>query len=587
MLNKVISFHVREAMKHKKLAFTSLFFAPTTLLLERYVSPLFIAHVLNQIQTGTVTLESSVALIAGYFAIQIYSQVIGYRINLYAMWTVQTLGSNDLYKLSYDKLSQKSMAFYSDNFTGSLVSKVSRFSFAFSNFWGMVSFNLLFVATSIIATLVGIAFLVWQYAIALAILTVVFIVAVYFGTRFLRPFFKKRSEAYTELSGKVSDALTNIMAIKADANVDYERQRLNQSLDTVYGREMTVRNNFVKISSLYAGIISLMRAGALIASIWAIQSGLANAGVVYICLTYTFNLIEEIWNVVNIQRTYYEIVGDSEEMVELLKEEPSVKNLSNKHLVISKSTLEFDDVSFTHESSKEKDNVKELFSHFSLKIPAKQKLGLVGVSGSGKSTLIKLILRFIDVDDGKILIDGKNIADFTQDSLRENISYVPQEPILFHRSLRENISYSRPDAAIEEITEAAKKAYAMEFIDELPDGLETIVGERGVKLSGGQRQRIAIARAILKDAPILILDEATSALDSESEALIQKALKRLMEGRTTIVIAHRLSTIAQLDRIIVLEKGNVIEDGTHSQLLDNKETYARLWSHQSGGFLEE
>lgn len=580
-------FHVREAMKHKKLAFTSLFFAPTTLLLERYVAPLFIAHILNQIQTGTVTLENSITLIVAYFAIQVYSQVIGYRVNLYAMWTVQTLGSNDLYKLAYDKLSQKSMAFYSDNFTGSLVSKVNRFSFAFSNFWAMVTFNVLFVATSIVATLVGIAFLVWQYAIALAILTVIFIVAVYFGTRFLRPFFRKRSEANTELSGKVSDMLTNIMAVKSDANVDYERHRLNKSLDNVYNREMTVRNNFVKISSIYAGIIALMRAGALIASIWAIQSGLANAGVVYICLTYTFNLIEEIWSVVNIQRSYYEIIGDSEEMVELLEEEPSVKDRSSKPLVISKATLEFDDVSFSHESSKEKSDPKELFSNFSLKIPEKQKLGLVGVSGSGKSTLIKLILRFIDVNKGKILIDNKNIADFTQDSLRENISYVPQEPILFHRTLRENITYSKPDASIEEVTDAAKKAYAMEFIDELPDGLETIVGERGVKLSGGQRQRIAIARAILKDAPILILDEATSALDSESEALIQKALKRLMQGRTTIVIAHRLSTIAQLDRIIVLEKGNVIEGGTHNELLDEKGIYSRLWSHQSGGFLEE
>ncbi len=586
MLNKTMSFHLREAMKHKKLVFVSLFFAPTTLLLERYVSPLFIAHVLNQIQTGTVTLESSIGLIGAYFALQVYSQVIGYRINLYAMWAVQTLGSNDLYRLAYDKLSQKSMAFYSDNFAGSLVSKVSRFSLAFSNFWGMVSFNVLFVATSIIATLVGIAFLVWQYAVVLAILTLLFIVAVYFGTRFLRPFFTKRSEAYTELSGKVSDTITNILAIKADANTGYERRRLNQSLDTVYRREMKVRNNFVKVSSIYAGIVALMRAGALIASIWAIQSGLANAGVVYICLTYTFNLIEEIWNVINIQRSYYEIIGDSEEMVKLLEESPSVKDNSNKPLIVSKPTLEFDNMSFSHEDT-EKFGNKGLFTQFSLTIPAKQKVGLVGVSGSGKSTLIKLILRFIDVNQGKILIDGKNIADYTQDSLRDNISYVPQEPILFHRTLRENISYSKPNATTEEIVDAAKKAYAMEFIDELPQGLDTVVGERGVKLSGGQRQRIAIARAILKDTPILILDEATSALDSESEVLIQKALKDLMQGRTTIIIAHRLSTIAQLDRILVLHKGKIIEDGRHADLLRKRGTYAKLWSHQSGGFLED
>lgn len=220
-------------------------------------------------------------------------------------------------------------------------------------------------------------------------------------------------------------------------------------------------------------------------------------------------------------------------------------------------------------------------------IPAGQKVGLVGHSGAGKTTIVQLLLRFSDVTGGAIKIAGNDIRDITQKSLRENIAYVPQEPMLFHRTLRDNIAYGKQDATDAQIREAARQAHALEFIDSLPDGLGTLVGERGVKLSGGQRQRIAIARAILKDAPILVLDEATSALDSESEKLIQDSLEMLMQDRTSIVIAHRLSTIAKLDRIIVLEKGQIIEDGTHNELLKLNGTYAKLWNHQSGGFIEE
>ncbi len=222
-----------------------------------------------------------------------------------------------------------------------------------------------------------------------------------------------------------------------------------------------------------------------------------------------------------------------------------------------------------------------------LEIAAGEKIGLVGHSGSGKTTLTKLLLRFNDIDGGEILIDGQNIANITQEDLRKCIAYVPQEPLLFHRTIRENIAYANPEASSKDIEEAAKKAYAQEFIEKLPKGYDTLVGERGVKLSGGQRQRVAIARAILKDAPILILDEATSALDSESEKLIQAALWELMKGRTAIVIAHRLSTIQRMDRILVLNDGEVIEQGKHAELLEKNGTYAKLWAHQSGGFIEE
>jgi ATP-binding cassette subfamily B protein len=244
-------------------------------------------------------------------------------------------------------------------------------------------------------------------------------------------------------------------------------------------------------------------------------------------------------------------------------------------------TIDINAMSFSHDKTK-------LFKDFNLHIKQGEKIGLVGHSGSGKTSLTKLLLRFENVDDGSIEINNVNINDVAQDELRHVISYVPQEPLLFHRSLSENISYGKNQATEDEIILAAKNANAHEFIKDLPDGYDTLVGERGVKLSGGQRQRVAIARAMLKDAPILVLDEATSALDSESEQLIQDALWKLMKGRTAIVIAHRLSTIQKMDRIIVLDNGRILEEGSHTELLKKKNGhYARLWKHQSGGFLQD
>lgn len=255
-----------------------------------------------------------------------------------------------------------------------------------------------------------------------------------------------------------------------------------------------------------------------------------------------------------------------------------------KDLHVSDGLIELKDVTFKYSDASENDFV---FENLSLSIKPGEKVGLVGHSGGGKSTLTRMILRFSDLESGSIEIDDQNIAQVKQESLRQNVSYVPQEPLLFHRTIKENIAYGKPEATQKEIISAAKSAYADEFIKSLPNGYETVVGERGVKLSGGQRQRVAIARAILKNAPILILDEATSALDSESEQAIQKAMESLMKDKTTLVVAHRLSTINRLDRILVIDEGRIVEEGSHRLLLSKKGRYAELWSHQSGGFLDD
>ena len=309
--------------------------------------------------------------------------------------------------------------------------------------------------------------------------------------------------------------------------------------------------------------------------------GLGVASIVFL-YSVSNSLLSNVWTINHIMRSMNRSFGDASEMVGILDMPYIVDDKTDAKLEVKKGVVEFSHIYYRHREQK-----MLIFEDFDLKIPAGKTVGLVGVSGSGKTTLTKLLLRFDDVAEGTIYIDGKDIRDITQKSLRESIAYVPQESSLFHRSIFENIAYGKMDATREEVVRAAKLANADEFIRELPNGYDTLVGERGVKLSGGQRQRVAIARAILKDAPILVLDEATSALDSESEALIQEALKNLMKNRTSIVVAHRLSTIAGLDMIVVLSEGRIVEQGSHRELLKKGGEYAKLWSRQSGAFLKE
>jgi ATP-binding cassette subfamily B protein len=312
-------------------------------------------------------------------------------------------------------------------------------------------------------------------------------------------------------------------------------------------------------------------------------SGSFPTATLILIVNYSISMISELGDINHIFKNLNRSLGDASDMTKILDEEDSVKDIPNApELDAKKGKIEFKDITFQHAEAP-----APIFEHFSLNVKPGERIGLVGVSGSGKTTLTKLLLRFADVQEGQILVDGQDISKVKQVSLREAIAYVPQETSLFHRSISENIAYGKPDASEEEIKRAAKLANADIFIKDLPKGYDTLVGERGVKLSGGQRQRVAIARAILKDAPILVLDEATSALDSESEALIQDALLKLMKGRTSIVVAHRLSTIASLDRIVVLRDGKIVEQGSHSELIAKNGAYAHLWSRQSGAFVDD
>jgi ATP-binding cassette subfamily B protein len=322
----------------------------------------------------------------------------------------------------------------------------------------------------------------------------------------------------------------------------------------------------------------------LIAAIYfTAQLGL-QAGAIVVVFTYYTLVTRIFWEINRVYRNIESSVSEAAEFTQLFVDEPLVQDgAAARKLKVNRAAISFEQVDFKY--AEQKDSVNTFLHDFNLEIPSGQKVGLIGPSGGGKTTITKLLLRFVDTDKGQIKIDGQDIKKITQHSLRRAIAYVPQEPLLFHRSLAENIAYGNEEATQDDVVKAAKLSRADEFISQLPQGYQTLVGERGIKLSGGQKQRVAIARAMIKNAPILVLDEATSSLDSESEKYIQEGLWELMKDKTALVIAHRLSTIKHLDRIIVLDNGKIVQDGTHEQLLKKPGIYATLWNHQSGGFL--
>ena len=521
-----------------------------------------------------VILLSSVLLLALHT--QVMHQVLAINFPMRLRWVFHRL------------MLGQSMSFYADEFAGRITTKIMQTALSVREVIFMIVDVLVGVSVYMIGILILAASFEWRLMIPFGLWLLAYIGACVFFVPRLGKIGKAQADARALMTGRVTDAYTNIATVKLFAHTrreaEYARSAMDAFKQTGYA-QMRLVSLFEITNHL---MITLLLLGSAGTALYLWMHGQATAGVVAAVIAMALRLMGYSHWVMWQMTGLFENVGTIQDGINTLTKPRTIVDAPDaKPLAVAHGGITFDNVSFGY-----KDAGRPVIDQLNLTIQPGERIGLIGRSGAGKSTLVNLLLRFHEPQAGHIRIDGQDIALVTQDSLRSNIGMVTQDTSLLHRSMRDNILYGRPDASEDDMLRAAERAEASDFISSLSDrfgrtGYDAQVGERGVKLSGGQRQRVAIARVMLKDAPILLLDEATSALDSEVEAAIQESLDNLMHGKTVIAIAHRLSTIAAMDRLIVMDKGHIVEEGTHQQLLARGGIYAKLWAHQSGGFLAE
>ncbi|MBP9802004.1 ABC transporter ATP-binding protein [Patescibacteria group bacterium] len=568
---------------HYKWSFSVILIAVVVGALANITAPLFYKEFFDVLVNSGELRDKAVLLNILFKIFLVY--FIGWlfwRIVTFVMAYFQTRAIADLDNSSFSYLHKHSVSFFNNNFVGSLVKKVNRFSNAFEMITDIFVWDLLPMIVNTFAIIIvlsrknifiGLGILVW---------IIIYIAINYFFSIYKLKYDTQRAALSSKVTGVLADTITNHSNVKLFNGYVREKNLFSQvtgEFQKLWQFTWNLGNYFEAGQAMF---MILLEVGVMYYAIILWQKNILTVGDFVLLQSYLLNIILRLWNFGRLIRRFYENMANAEEMTEVLMAEHEIKDVKNaKHLQISKGEIDWQNVNFNYNQT------RHIISDFNLTIKPKEKIALVGPSGSGKSTLLNLLLRNYDLVSGNILIDGQKINKISQESLWQNISFVNQDPILFHRTLEENIAYGKPDASFEDIQRAAKLAYADDFINAFSEKYQTFVGERGVKLSGGERQRVAIARAILKNAPILILDEATSSLDSESEEMIQDALSNLMKNKTVIVIAHRLSTIMKMDRIIVLNQGKIVEQGTHQQLTTkNGGLYRKLWEKQVGGFIK-
>ncbi len=483
---------------------------------------------------------------------------------------------------AYAYLLKHSYEFFSDNFGGSLVRKVQRLARSFETISDKILFDVITLIIRIPTMMIILAQLNAWIAWIMFFWVVIYVIGMWAFTKWKLKYDLKKAELDSKATGILADGITNSTTIKLFSGFKHEENLFANAMEAVRRLRSFTWYLGQTLETIQVALMVALEFAMFAIAIVLWQDGGLTVGDFVLIQSLLMMLFDRVWNLGRVFRDLYEAYADADEMVTILNTPYSIQDVAKaKRLDVQRGEIQFERVRFSYRQT------RKILEDFSLVVTRGEKVGLVGPSGAGKSTVTKLLLRFYDPEDGKILIDGQEISKVTQDSLRNAVSYVPQDPVLFHRSLLDNIRYANPKATDAEVIKASKLAHCHEFIQDFPEKYQTFVGERGVKLSGGERQRVAIARAILKNAPILILDEATSSLDSESEHLIQDALDKLMKNKTTIVIAHRLSTVMKMDRIIEIQMGRVTDTGTHQELLQRQGgMYRKLWEIQAGGFVE-
>ncbi len=569
--------------KFKGAFYAILFVFSLRILIDRIIAPLYFKKIIDLLSLGAIDRLSVSHDIFKYVFIMIGIYLSAFaiaRIIKFVFFNFEINVIRELRNFAFQKIENKSQTFFANTFAGSLVTKARRFVGSFESMFDILIYSFLKFSVILVGVFVVLVYQSPKISVAFALWIIIHISVVSFFVRRKVKYDMLEAEQDSKISGRLADVFSNILAVKFFSARKSEIKSFHNYTDE--GAKRSKKAWFLggKIDLIQHFFIITIQSIILYLMIVLWLEGKISTGTVVLIETYMVVVSDALWDFGNSLTRFMKSASDMKEMIDIFEIIPDILDPANpEKLKMQKGYIIFQNVFFKYTMG------EEVLTDFSLEIKPGERIGVVGHSGAGKSTITKLLLRFNDVTSGQITIDGQDVRNVTQDNLRSVVSYVPQEPILFHRPIRENISYGKSNATNEEIIEVAKKAHADEFISKLPYGYETLVGERGVKLSGGERQRVAIARAMLKDSPILMLDEATSSLDSISEHYIQDAFTELMKGKTTIVIAHRLSTIQKMDRIIVLDNGKIVEEGTHKELLEKNGFYANLWNHQTGGFL--
>lgn len=582
-LKRVFHYYWPQIQKYKVSFYTIFATYGLAVIFSNVINPFLYKRVIDLISVSKpdISMYNDIFHVFIQIALSIVIFLGLYRAGDYFITYFQGNVIREIHNDTFDRLLNHSYKFFSNNFSGSLVAKSKRFAASFERMDDILIFNFWFICVELIGVFIvlflnapKIGFLFFGWAAAYILITFFFI-------KFKIKYDLLEAAADSKVTAHFADSITNIINIKIFSGKKHENNLFeNVTLDEYNKRQKAWNFSNLQnmIQSFLMGFLEIFILYLMI-NLWI--KGSITTGTVVLVQFYMFNVFHHLWDLGKSMVSFFKSLADAKEMADIFDQNIDIRDISNpEKCSILDGEINFKNVEFEYIQD------QAVFKNFNLIIQPGEKIGFVGHSGSGKSTITRMLLRFVDIKGGEILIDGQDITKLKQDDLRANISYVPQDPVLFHRNIKENISYPDLSVAEEKIIEVAQKAHAHEFISTLQYGYETLVGERGVKLSGGERQRVAIARAMLKNSPILILDEATSSLDSISESYIQEAFEELMKGKTTIVIAHRLSTIQKMDRIIVLDKGKIVEEGTHKELLEKDGVYADLWNHQTGGFLE-